>query len=253
MKKAYHPDKKSFIIFKEKYHQYIDNLGVSYTSGTTFIKPFFPKFDMIAMSEKCATGDNPKYAGRNPEEIRAEWKAEGERGSSEGDNTHEYAEGIMAGWDTSELPKPISERCMQLFKQVDKIAAWLKSKYQFIEAEKIVFSPHLGIAGMVDLIMLDPATQEILILDWKTNKTLTIENVFQAAKTPISHLPDTHISKYTLQISLYEQIMVRENYFPCATGFRRALIHITPTAAIPIKLESYSYEIKELINHVKTN
>ncbi len=253
MKKAYHPDKKSFIIFKEKYHQYIDNLGVLYTSGTTFIKPFFPKFDMIAMSEKCATGDNPKYAGRNPEEIRAEWKAKGERGSSEGDNTHEYAEGIMAGWDTSELPKPISERCMQLFKQVDKIAAWLKSKYQFIEAEKIVFSPHLGIAGMVDLIMLDLATQEILVLDWKQNEEITIENFFQKALFPIEHLQDTHISKYSLQLSLYQHILEREQYYPQAKGYRRALIHISPDNVTPIKLENYSYEIKELINHVKTN
>ena len=248
MKKAYHPDKKSFIIFKEKYHQYIDNLGVSYTSGTTFIKPFFPKFDMIAMSEKCATGDNPKYAGRNPEEIRAEWKAKGERGSSEGDNTHEYAEGIMAGWDTSELPKPISERCMQLFKQVDKIAAWLKSKYQFIEAEKIVFSPHLGIAGMVDLIMLDPATQEILILDWKTNKEISTENFHQNALNLIEHLQDTAVSKYSLQLSLYQYIMIKENYFPEAKGYRRALIHITPMSPVTIKTEYCGYEIKEMLN-----
>lgn len=250
-KTAYHPDGIHVVRFNEQWHTYRDNLGSRYVSGTTFVGKFFPKFDMVAVSEQCAAGDNPKYAGRDPQEIRAEWKAEGKRGSSEGDNTHEYAEGVMAGWKPWELPEPISERCKALFRQVNRITKFLKSKYQFIAAEKIVFSPLLGIAGMIDLLMFDPATQEILILDWKQNKGISTENFHQKALEPIDHLQDTHISKYSMQLSLYQHILIRERYYPQAKGYRRALIHLTPDNVRPIKLDDHNYEIKELIKYDK--
>ena len=147
---ATHPNKPYTIKFNEKYHTYTDNFLDRYVSATTFIKPFFPKFDAIAVSKKCAAGTNPKYAGRDPKEIRKEWMAEGRRGSYEGDNTHLYAEGIMTGIPVSELPEPISDRCKLLFKQVDRITRWLLTRYDFVEAEKIIFSPDLKIAGQVD-------------------------------------------------------------------------------------------------------
>lgn len=247
---AHHPDLIHVIRFNEQWHTYRDNLGSRYVSGTTFVGKFFPKFDMVAVSERCAVGNNPKYAGRDPEEIRAEWSAEGKRGSSEGNNAHEYAEGIMAGWKYSELPLPISDRCVQLFSQVDRITDWLLTRYDFIEAEKIVFSPELNIAGMVDLVMQDPETGEILVLDWKQNKEINTRNFHQNALLPIDHLEDSHISKYSLQLSLYQHIMMRENYFPDATGYRRALIHITPDNVKPIRLDYYYYEIKLMLGAV---
>lgn len=246
-KKAYHPDGSYTIQFREHNHSYIDNHGTRYVSGTTVIKPFFPKFDPVAVSVKCSKGSNPKYAGREPEEIRSEWIAEGQRGSREGDNLHEYAEGLISGWPVHKLPKPISERCEQLFIHARKITAWLNKKYQFIEAEKIVFSPELKIAGMIDLLMWDQIRQEILILDWKQNKEITDQNFHQNAHSPIEHLEDTHVNKYALQLSLYQCLLQRENYYPKAKGFRRALIHITPETVMPIQLEFYEYEIKEML------
>lgn len=244
---AHHPNGKYTIRFNEQYHTYRDNLGSRYVSGTTFVGKFFPKFDAESVSIKCSKGKNPKYAGRDPKEIMAEWAAEGERGSKEGDNAHLYAEMRMRNAPADKIPKPISPRCVQLFKQVDKIIAWLKHKYTFIEAEKIIFSPGLNIAGMVDLVMHDPATGEILILDWKQNKELSSDNFFQSAFDPIEYLQDTHINKYTLQLSLYQYIMDLEGYFPEATGYRRALLHLTPESVLPIKVEDYTFEIKEML------
>ena len=251
-KKAYHPNGTDNIWFREKYHTYTDNLGTIYTSGTSFSKPFFLQFNAIEISIKCSKGNNPKYSGRSPEEIRAEWAAEGKRGSSEGDNAHEYAEGVMSGWELSRLAYPISERCLLLFCQVRRIADFLLKKYVFVAAEMIVFSPELKIAGMVDLIMWDPIAKEILIIDWKNNKnTPTTINTFQSGLPPIDHLQQTDINKFSLQLSLYQYIIIKENYFPDAVGYRRVLIHLTPTDAIPIKLEYFEYEITELLKYDK--
>jgi len=256
IKTAYHPNGKHVITFREDRHTYIDNQGSRYLSGTGFVGRFFPKFDAVAISKKCSKGKNPKYAGRPPEDIRAEWLAEAKRGSSEGDNTHMYAEGLISGWPPGNLPAPISDRCSALFVQVERAVAGLLKRFVFIAAEMIIFSPDLGLSGMVDLVMFDPATNEILILDWKQNKEIKTENIWQSGKAPIDHLEASDKSKYSLQLSTYQYIIDREGYFPGVAGYRRALIHITPDLFKTIPLEYYDYEVQlmiEEIQHVKSN
>lgn len=247
IKTAEHPNGKHIIKFRESNHSYIDNFWVRYTSGTSLLKKYFPEFDIIAVSRKCSTGDNPKYAGRSPVDIRNEWLAEGERGRTEGDNVHIYAEGLMGMWPTHKLPKPISERCESIFIQVDKISKYLLFNFKVIGAEVIVFSPTLRLAGMIDLLLLDTATNEIVVADWKQNKEISDFNEHQNALQPIDHLQDTDISKYSLQLTLYQYILELENYYPNISGYRRAIIHLTPDYAKPIKLEYYEYEIKEIL------
>lgn len=247
---AYHPDGIHRIEFREDDHSYTDNNGMVYTSGTTFIKPFFPEFDAVTVSTECSKGSNPEYAGRDPKEIQAEWATEGKRGSTEGDNVHLYAETSI---QLLPRPKPISERCGLIFIQADKAIDSLLTRYDFVAAEMIVFSPGLCIAGQIDLLMWDPETGEYLILDWKQNKEIKTRNLFknQYGLPPIDHLEGSDISKYSLQLSLYNHILIKENYFPKAKGYRRALIHLTPDAAIPYRLENYSYEIEGLLKHAK--
>lgn len=252
VKIAKHPDTKHSITFRESDHSYIDNLGSRYVSCTTFFKPFSHEFDAVKVSEKCSLGDNPKYIGRSPEEIREEWFKEGDRGRTEGTNVHEYAEWYMVSKSILSSvvlkPKPISKRSELLFSQARTACKKLLKRFKFIAAEVIVFSPDLKIAGTIDLLMYDPKTNEIIIIDWKATKRISIENIYQNAFSPIEHLQDTDINKYSLQLSLYQYIMIKENYFPKAKGYRRALIHLSPEKATPINLEYHDYEIKEIIN-----
>lgn len=246
-KRSYHPDGHHVILFREDRHTYTDNHGTRYLSGTSFTGRFFPKFDAEAVSIKCSQGDNPKYAGRSPEEIRAEWSAEARRGSSEGDNAHAYAEARISGWPEAQVPAPISDRCRGLFNQVDRAVAGLLSRFVFIGAEVVIFSPGLKLSGMVDLLMFDRVTNELLILDWKTNKEISRKNPWQSGLPPIDHLQATDVSKYTLQLSTYNYILAREGYFPTVSGYRRALIHLTPDHFEVIPLDYYEYEIEQML------
>jgi hypothetical protein len=164
IKTAQHPDGVHSIQFREQYHTYIDDRGSRYVSGTSFFKPYFPKFDAPAIAEKCSKGTNPKYAGRDPREIMAEWKAEGQRGTDEGDNVHLYAEVWPESGGNPDI-QPISERCAALFQQVDEVFfdLILNRGYQVIASEKIIFSPELLVAGTIDLILVDPAKNKIII------------------------------------------------------------------------------------------
>jgi len=97
--------------------------------------------------------------------------------------------------------------------------------YQSIEAEKIIFSPGLGIAGMVDLLIKAPDGR-VVVLDWKTSKELKIDNPFQTCLPPIDYLDDANMVHYSLQLSLYQYILMEENYFPDDTEFQRLIVHL---------------------------
>ncbi|MGB5217363.1 MAG: PD-(D/E)XK nuclease family protein [Smithella sp.] len=246
MKAAAHPQQQSRIItFEPRYHTYQDNHGQKYLSGTQLLKKFTPKFDAVAVSEKCAAGKNPKYKGRSPEEIRQEWKSEGDRGRSEGENFHAYVEARLFNLPA---PKPISERCEKLFVQGDDALRKLQKRFMFIDAEMMVFSPELGIAGQIDLVMFDQNTNEMIVLDWKQNREIDTENNYQNLLPPIDHLQSAALHQYTLQLSLYQFLLEREGYFNVA-GYRRALIHITPETNKAIPLDDYRYEIMEMLKY----
>jgi len=247
-KTAHHPDGHHVIKFGEKWHTYTDQNGTSYTSGTKFVGQFFPKFDMVAMSEKCSAGENPKYKGREPEEIRAEWAAEGDRGRTEGTLVHNYAEGLMCGWSPENMPTPISERTETMFPHVKRTVQELRRRYEFVSAEMMLFSPDLRLAGQADIIMYEKETNTIIIGDYKNNKELTTENYWQKAFKPIEHLDDCSIAHYTLQLSAYRYLMEREGYFPGITNYRQEIIHLRPDGFEIIGLENYRYEIIEMVD-----
>lgn len=243
IKVAYHPSGLS-IKFSSENHLYVDENRNTYTSGTTFISKFFPSFDKLKIAGRCSKRDNPKYAGREVDDILDEWEAEGERGRSEGTNIHEYAEKLFTG---EPLPAPISERCGRIFKHVDQAVFELKQCFQFVGAEVIVFDPETLKSGTIDLLMYHPGQNEIIILDWKQNKEITVQNKFQRGLKPIDHLEDTDVNHYSLQLSYYEWLIRKGNYFPGVTKFNRALVHLKEDGFNMIRLEDYSYEINEML------
>ena len=252
-KTAYHPDGIHSIRFNEYRHTYTDNYGVKYTSGTKFVGQFFPKFDAVSVSKMCAAGNNPKYADRSPEDIQAEWSVNGRQASDEGTNIHEYAEGLISGWDVKFLPRPMTDRCRAMYPHIKSIVARLLNLYQFIAAELIIFSPEWRLSGMIDLLMWDPATKAVLILDWKTNKDAPADTGSrQTGFPPLEHLPDNKLNHYRLQLALYRKIIEKEKYFPGVSNFRQGLIHLSPEKYTTIPLEYYEYEIMEALKiHAK--
>lgn len=243
IKEAFHPSGMK-IRFSSENHLYVDDLGRTYTSGTTFISRFFPVFDKVKTAEKCAAGVNPKYAGRKFQDILDEWDAEGERGRNEGTNIHEYAE---SRFTHTGAPTPLSRRCRSVFKHVERAANELKRYYQWIGSEVIVFDPETLLSGTIDLLMYHPGQNEILIFDWKQNKEISRSNPFQKGFTPVDHLEDTDMNHYALQLSFYEWLIKKGGYFPGVTKFNRALIHVVETGHEIIPLDDFAYEVKEMV------
>ena len=227
-----HPNGITVVFDEEKHIYTVKETGRVLVSSTTFIDDFFPHFDADKIAPLCV--GKPKYQGMTAEEIKVSWEANAQRARDEGTNVHEYAQSLWAGL---KKPKPISERSQRLFEQVDKAAIKLMDRgFKFVDAEKIIFSPELEIAGMIDLLLYDPQTRDYLIVDWKQNETISVENKWESAKPPISHLESCDYVKYSLQLNLYRFILRYEGYFPHSRGIRMALIHLMENGNRPIRI-----------------
>lgn len=209
------------ITFEEEPHIYTDDHGEFYKSFTTLIHDYFPQFD----SEKVAARVAPKR-GKTVPELLQEWAEAGEEACAYGTRTHENCEYRMKGMPEPNAARDDRERVT--FANAVAVVDWLKSKYQFIAAEKILFSPRCLVAGTVDLLMADGNV--LWILDYKTNKAIK-RTGYGKGLGPLAHLVNCNFEHYAMQLSLAEVIAKMEGYTPHDTVCRRALIHFPPMAA----------------------
>jgi hypothetical protein len=70
-------------------------------------------------------------------------------------------------------------------------------------AEYIAYNEELGIAGQIDLKVID-AKGVTHLYDWKTNKSIDKKSKYgDMCKEPIQEYSDCNFFKYTIQLSLY--------------------------------------------------
>lgn len=234
------------VVFDELDHSYtVKESSQNLKSVTTFIGEFFPKFDADKWAPRTA-----KKRGITTKEILAEWEEKAQRGRDEGHNVHAYAETrvieVFRPQDIAPpIPKPLSDRCEELFEAVDRALEWLKMYYDFVEAEKIIFSPRLMLAGIIDLLMVNE--NGLTIFDWKQNREIKNFNPYQNALGPLKHLEDHDLNKYSLQLNSYRRILVEEEYYPSVADIDMKLIHLTPEGYFPINIKPMDKEITAML------
>ncbi len=244
--KAKHPRGWSIEFFEDthKYISDIDGQEVTYVSGTQFIHKFFKPFDADGeIARRCAAKE-----GCTVEEIKAKWAQAGRDASALGTKVHECCEDIENGKSDRELrntPSNLQEELMM--SNAVKMAKKFYNGLDILGIEKIVFSPALRVAGTIDLFARSKKDGSYLIIDWKTNKSIDIEDKWgKFALPPISHLHDTNYVTYSCQLSLYEYILKREGYVPRDAKFKKYLVHVTTEGAKLIEALDLSTEIRDM-------
>lgn len=238
-----HPN-GTIITFEEDPHTYTDDAGRSYKSFTSLIHDYFPQFDAEKTAARVAAA-----RGKTAQELIQEWEEAGDRASRYGTRVHENCEALMKGLPTPNRAENETEE--RVFAHAVSVTDYLKSKYQFIAAEKILFSPRCRVAGTIDLMMADGDT--LWILDYKTNKE--IKQAAYRNETglfPLKHLANCDMEHYAMQLSLAETVAKMEGYIPRDTLVRRALIHF-PHETAPEWIETPDRRIEcceMLIDHV---
>lgn len=79
-----------------------------------------------------------------------------------------------------------------------------------IKTEFVVYDAVWGLAGMMDILFWNVKKKCFQIWDWKTNKEFTLANDFnKKLKPPLNDLDECHLNIYSLQLSAYKCILMR--------------------------------------------
>ena len=209
------------IIFREDGHIYetlnenLEKDQIKWTSVTSFVGMFKPKFDADKQSKKSSKNKRSKWYGMTPKEILDTWNKESERAIGLGNWYHNEREKRLLEFSTierdgTEVPiiKPITDS------NGIKIAPEQKLK-DGVYPEHFVYLKSAGLCGQADLVSI--VNGKINILDYKTNKEIkkkgftNWEGITSKMYNPISHLDDCNLKHYNLQLSLYAYIIKKHN------------------------------------------
>jgi len=234
------------IHFEEVAHKYTIADGAAYTSVTTFIKPLFEEFDadrIIETMMKSRKWAQSKYYGMTPEDIKAQWAANGADAASAGTRLHADIERFYNG-------EPVENSSVE-YGYFRSFAA--SCSLRPFRAEWTVYDEDVHIAGSIDMVFERPDGL-LEIYDWKRTKSIEKANAWgkYGKHDAIAHLPDTNYWHYALQLNLYKFIL--EHKYD-KTGAGLYLIRLHPDS---IKYESVPVcdlqtEIRELLGVVDKN
>jgi ATP-dependent exoDNAse (exonuclease V) beta subunit len=236
------------IHFDEAEHRYWTERRDEFTSVSQLAKEFFPAFDELGTATRVAVRDQ-----RPVKEVLEAWAAKGQAACDFGTRVHENCENQMKG--AGELHQPRDERERRAFRLAFDAVERLRGRYRFVEAEKIVFSERYGVAGTVDLMMLDTPSR-VMLLDYKTNREIKTEGFRgEKGKPPVTHLDNANYWHYALAMSLYEKLLRDGGYIGRDVPVTRALVHFPPEADKPewIELPDLSREAADVLLWHATN
>lgn len=215
-----------------------------YVSGTTFVHKFCPPFDPQGkIAEKKA-----REAGVSPDQIRFMWKQKGVEACAMGTRVHETCEDVLHGRPFRNQPKDDHEKRLMA-------AGWdacqrIMAEYDVIGVEQMVGDLDCQIAGTIDLLVRHKKTGVIGIFDWKTNAKIDFQNNFREGSrllVPVSHLHNCSGVIYTLQLNLYQCLLVKAGYLPRETQFERQIIQLTEAGPKFFPLPDLQIEIRDMM------
>ena len=209
------------VIFKEDGHIYeslnedLTTDNIKWTSVTSFVGLFKPKFDAEGQAKKSSKNKRSKWYGMTPKEILAAWDGESQRAIGLGNWYHNQREENLCEFKTIEregvevpIVRPIVDGSGTKIAPDQKLS-------DGVYPEHFVYLKSLGICGQADLVTI--VNNKINIIDYKTNKEIkekgfkNWEGITSKMYKPVSHLDDCNLKHYNLQLSLYAYIIKKHN------------------------------------------
>lgn len=220
--------------FEAEQHEYY--LGERLlTHFSEWIKAYKEAFDREAQAPRTAA-----KRGCSVEEVLAEW----ERSQWIGTKTHEFIEAYYQ--DANASCAPDTEVLLRCQKFLALHHGRLKDFLPVAQELRLFHEPS-GLCGTLDFLGWHVPTQQLYVLDWKTNSRITTDQdrIWRMMKGPFSDLGEHEHNTYSLQISLY-RLLLDEAGIPTAGG---AIVHL-PTGSQPgniIQAIDYRARLRQLI------
>jgi hypothetical protein len=205
--------------FDEAAHEYW--LGErQLTNWSAWIKNYKDVFDREAQAPRTAA-----KRGISVQAVLAEWDFSEWLGTQ----THAYIERRYTWGPDAELRSANQEVALRCEKFEQLRAGRLKD-FAPVAQELRIFHEPTGLCGTLDFLGWHVPTQQLYVLDWKTNKAIGTDQgpIWRMLKGPFADLGDHEHNVYSLQISLY-RILLEEAGILTAGG---AIVHL-PAGTAP--------------------
>lgn len=225
------------VTFIEESHQYFNEKGEEYKSGTGFLHLYQKEFDSIGVATRVAARE-----GVSVDDILAKWKRNSEEACTYGTSIHL----IMENYIKSGI---ISPEHTSLYESFDKITGDMFKWAKAIHSEKILWNDEYKLAGTADLI-IDHNKNEFSVGDFKTNKAINFCSDFgERMLNPISHLSSCNYNLYSLQLSLYAHMYSLLSGKQCRRVF---LMHLRDGEWKEITANFMKHEVEVMLYHYKS-
>jgi hypothetical protein len=203
--------------FIEEGHIYesIDDDKINWTSVTSLIGKFKPKFDAKSQAKKSSKNKKSKWYGMTEKEILNAWEGESQRAINLGNFYHNQREADILELDTMQrygVEVPIVK---PIIKENGVKVAPQQKLSDGIYPEHFVYLKSSNLCGQADLVEI--VNGYININDYKTNKEIkekgytNWEGITNKMYNPVSHLDDCNLNHYNLQLSIYAYIIKKHN------------------------------------------
>lgn len=236
------------IEFHPEPHHYLLN-GEKLDSVTSRIHKWFPQFDAQAVAQRKGERE-----GVEPSVLLALWERKRDEAAKFGSKVHSMAETILReGDERAADDMPLDDRERRYLATIKAVIARVTPSYEFIETEKIVFSPAAKVAGTVDILLKSKLTDEWIVGDWKTNREIKYQS-YQEEKGfgPCNALENCNFIHYSLQTAAYGELLANEAYLPGQPSVRGVLFHLNETKGHVtcdfIKVKDLRLEAKAILN-----
>ena len=205
------------VTFKEEGHLYESiNDDIKWTSVTSFIGKFKPKFDSETAAEKSSKNKKSKWYGMSKHEILDAWSKETNRAIKLGNWYHEQREKDILNFNTIERGGSVVPIIKPLFDDEKGVKIAPKQKLsEGVYPEHFTYLKSAAICGQADLVEI--IDDKINITDYKTNKEIkekgytNWEGITSKMYPPIQHLDECNLNHYSLQLSIYAYIIKKHN------------------------------------------
>lgn len=209
------------IKFIQKNHIYwIDNIKA--TSVTSLLKQYVKPFERDYWANIKA-----EQAGITVEEILSQWEFSAKFSQIKGTLVHQFIENKLIqnefiypekmivqafGYDPIRIP------FNQIISVVEQFLDDIENKMFPIASEFVIGDAQYLVGGTIDQLFYNKKSNKLEIWDWKTNKEIKLKSrYFHLAS--LSHIPDTELDHYSLQLSLYKLILEKNTGLELGTSY----------------------------------
>ena len=158
-----------------------------------------------------------KQLNISPDELICQWKYKADVSKLKGTIVHSYIESLLND-KNFEYPSeqinllfgndPVLSPFDNIKNIINQFVIDIKDKMIPIASEFIIGDEEYGVCGTIDQIFFNKKSNQLEIWDWKTNKEIKIESKYFHIDS-LSHIPDTELDHYSLQLALYKEIITK--------------------------------------------